>query len=113
MVHVVHVEKLLGFSPSVFFGKLYSADIVPSTVKYSMQGYSIAFDMIKNDVFLFDNQKRYTLNILEEWKIIQIGLSGDLLIHPGETLREVIDDRDMKQNELAQGRYTTYTAFGP
>jgi HTH-type transcriptional regulator/antitoxin HigA len=31
----------------------------------------------------------------------QIGLSRDLLIHPGETLREAIDDRGMDQRELA------------
>jgi HTH-type transcriptional regulator/antitoxin HigA len=31
----------------------------------------------------------------------QIGLSRDLLIHPGETLREAIADRDMNQKELA------------
>jgi addiction module HigA family antidote len=31
----------------------------------------------------------------------QIGLSSDLLIHPGETLREAIDGRGMNQKELA------------
>ncbi len=30
-----------------------------------------------------------------------IGLSRDLIIHPGETLAEVIEDRDMSQRELA------------
>ena len=29
------------------------------------------------------------------------GLSRDLIIHPGETLFEVIDDRNMTQKELA------------
>lgn len=31
----------------------------------------------------------------------QIGLSRDLLIHPGETLREAIEDRGLNQKELA------------
>lgn len=30
-----------------------------------------------------------------------VGLSRDLIIHPGETLAEVIEDRDMTQRELA------------
>lgn len=30
-----------------------------------------------------------------------IGLSRDLIIHPGETLKEMLDDRDMSQRELA------------
>ena len=30
-----------------------------------------------------------------------IGLSRDLIIHPGDTLAEVIEDRDMSQRELA------------
>ena len=29
------------------------------------------------------------------------GLSPELLIHPGETLSEVLEDRNMNQNELA------------
>jgi HTH-type transcriptional regulator/antitoxin HigA len=29
------------------------------------------------------------------------GLSSDLLIHPGETLREAMEDRGMSQKELA------------
>ena len=31
-----------------------------------------------------------------------IGLSRDLIIHPGETLRELLEDRDMTQKELAK-----------
>ena len=31
----------------------------------------------------------------------QIGLSNELLIPPGETLREAMEDRDMNQKELA------------
>lgn len=30
-----------------------------------------------------------------------IGLSRDFIIHPGETLKEMLDDRDMSQRELA------------
>ena len=30
-----------------------------------------------------------------------IGLSRDLIIHPGETLAEVLEDREMTQRELA------------
>ena len=30
-----------------------------------------------------------------------IGLSRDYIIHPGETLAEVIEDREMSQRELA------------
>ena len=30
-----------------------------------------------------------------------IGLSRNLIIHPGETLKEMLDDRDMSQRELA------------
>lgn len=30
-----------------------------------------------------------------------IGLSGDFIIHPGETLTEVLQDRKMSQKELA------------
>ena len=29
------------------------------------------------------------------------GLSLDLIIHPGETVKEVLDDRNMSQEELA------------
>jgi len=36
------------------------------------------------------------------------GLSLDLIIHPGETIREVIDDRDINQEELA-----VRTGFSP
>ena len=35
----------------------------------------------------------------KEQKII--GLSPDLIIHPGETLAEILEDRDMSQKELA------------
>jgi len=31
----------------------------------------------------------------------KIGLSGDFIIHPGETLAEVLEDREMSQKELA------------
>ena len=31
----------------------------------------------------------------------KIGLSGDFIIHPGETLAEVLEDRKMSQKELA------------
>lgn len=31
----------------------------------------------------------------------KIGLSPDLIIHPGETLTEILEDRDMSQRELA------------
>ena len=30
-----------------------------------------------------------------------IGLSRDFIIHPGETLAEVLEDREMSQKELA------------
>ena len=30
-----------------------------------------------------------------------VGLSRDYIIHPGETLAEVIEDREMTQRELA------------
>ena len=30
-----------------------------------------------------------------------VGLSRDYIIHPGETLAEVMEDRDMTQRELA------------
>ena len=29
------------------------------------------------------------------------GLSLDLIIHPGETIREIIEDKNMSQDELA------------
>jgi len=32
---------------------------------------------------------------------IKIGLSRDFIIHPGETLAEVLEDREMSQKELA------------
>ena len=38
--------------------------------------------------------------IMVEEKIL-IGLSRDYIIHPGETLAEVIEDREMSQRELA------------
>ena len=31
----------------------------------------------------------------------KIGLSRDFIIHPGETLKDIIDDREMSQKELA------------
>lgn len=37
--------------------------------------------------------------MVKEQKII--GLSPDLIIHPGETLAEILEDRDMSQKELA------------
>ena len=37
--------------------------------------------------------------MVKEQKII--GLSPDLIIHPGETLTEILEDRDMSQKELA------------
>ena len=37
---------------------------------------------------------------MEKEKII-IGLSRDFIIHPGETLAEVLEDREMSQKELA------------
>lgn len=37
--------------------------------------------------------------MVKEQKII--GLSPDLIIHPGETLREILEDREMSQKELA------------
>ena len=36
---------------------------------------------------------------LKEQRII--GLSPDLIIHPGETLAEILEDRDMSQRELS------------
>jgi len=30
-----------------------------------------------------------------------IGLSHDLIIHPGETLKEILEDKEMSQGELA------------
>ena len=36
-----------------------------------------------------------------EKELNTIGLSRDLIIHPGETLQEVLEDRDMSQKELA------------
>lgn len=36
-----------------------------------------------------------------ERELNTVGLSRDLIIHPGETLQEVLEDRGMTQNELA------------
>ena len=39
--------------------------------------------------------------IIMEKELNTIGLSRDLIIHPGETLQEVLEDREMTQKELA------------
>ena len=36
-----------------------------------------------------------------EKELNTIGLSRDFIIHPGETLAEVLEDREMSQKELA------------
>lgn len=37
------------------------------------------------------------------------GLSREFIIHPGETLKEILEDKEMSQRELANRTYVTET----